>query len=187
MKRLFKILIIVFVLSAIIGGILEAMSIEERIAEDIEEAVAEVQAEKLEVEKVEVVEVIEKTPEPVAVEPEEPSRYDQLQMIADSLFQTIPSTSLQARFNEIVTFQDRATAVAQKMHSDPNDFMAEREAEIVLDERYTKMWAEAKFDWYKELDLPEDEKYTILYSVRGKIAGIGAKNGWLDEYDKNKQ
>ena len=48
MKRLFKILIIVFVVSVIIGGILEAMSIEERIAEDIEEVMAEVQAKKVE-------------------------------------------------------------------------------------------------------------------------------------------
>jgi len=160
-----------------------SIEIKEEVAEEVKEPATE-----MKIEEVEVVEVVKKTPEPVAVrlvvEAEEPSRYDQLQMIADSLFQTIPSTSWQARFNEIVTFQDRALSVATKMHPDPNDFMERREAEIVLDERYTKMWAEAKFDWYKELDLPEDEKYTILYSIRSKIAGIGVRNGWLDELDK---
>jgi hypothetical protein len=44
MKRLFKILIVVFVVSAIIGGILKAMSIEKRIAEDIKEVAEEVKA-----------------------------------------------------------------------------------------------------------------------------------------------
>lgn len=73
---------------------------------------------------------------------------------------------------------------AQKKYPDPNDFMEQRDLEIVLDERYTKMWAEANFDWYNELDFTEDEKYSILYSVRAKIAGMGVKNGWLDEYDK---
>ena len=44
MKRLFKILIVVFVVSAIIGGILKAMSIEKRIVEDIKEVAEEVKA-----------------------------------------------------------------------------------------------------------------------------------------------
>ena len=184
MKRILKIFFYTFIIFFVIGGIIELFEPDtEEVAQEETEEVAE-EVSKMKVEKVKVEEVIEKTPEPVAVEPEEPSRYDQLQIIADSIFQTIPSTSWQARFNEIVTFQDRALAVATKMHPDPNDFMERRDAEIVLDERYTKTWAEANFDWYKELDLPEDEKYSVIYFIRQKIGGIGVRNGWLDEYDK---
>lgn len=171
MKRLLKILFIVFIVSAFIGGILEAF--EEEVNEEAIEEVAEVKAEK-----VEVAAVNEKTPEPVAVEPEEPSRYDQLQMIADSLFQTIPPSTYQARFKEIATNEDRALAVATKMHPDPNDFMERRDAQIILEERYFKMWADVKFDWYKELDLPEDEKYSVVYLIKSRISGIGVRNDW---------
>lgn len=198
MKRIFKILFILFIASAVIRGFVESFETSEEVEARLSEAQNKVDSiENIQSSPEWIAEMNRKSIEMIAQEevsidspvkvPKQPSRYDQLQIIADSLFQTIPSTSWQARFNEIVTFQDRALAIATKMHPDPNDFMERREAEIVLDERYTKMWAEANFDWYKELDLPDDEKYTILYSVRGKIAGIGVKNGWLDEYDENKR
>lgn len=122
--------------------------------------------------------------EPKEVVAKKLSRNEQLDIIADSIFKKIPSTTWQLRFNEIVTNEDRALAIAQKMHPDPNDFLAQREAQIALEEQYFKRWAQAKFDWYNNLDLSEDEKYSVLYNIKAKISGIGIRNGWLDEYDK---
>jgi hypothetical protein len=110
------------------------------------------------------------------------SKNEQLQIIADSILQTIPITSYQALFNDIAMNEDRVLEIAQKMH--PDDFMAEREAQLSLEEQYFKRWAKAKFDWYEGLDFPEDEKYSILSKVRAKISGIGVRNGWLNEYDR---
>jgi len=120
--------------------------------------------------------------ESISVETKALSRNEQLQIIADSILQTIPITKYQALFNDIAMNEDRVLEIAQKMH--PDDFMAEREAQISLEEQYFKRWAKAKFSWYEDLDLPEDEKYSILSKIRAKISGIGVRNGWLKEYDR---
>ena len=174
MKRILKIFFYTFIIFFVIGGIIELFEPDtEEVAQEETEEVS-----KMKIEKVKVEEVIDKTPEPLAVEPEEPSRYNRLKMIADSLFQTIPSSSWQARFKEIGTNEDRALAVATKMHPDPNDFMERRDAQIILEERYFKMWADATFDWYKELNLSEDEKYSVVYMIKSRINGIGIRNDW---------
>jgi hypothetical protein len=114
------------------------------------------------------------------------SKNERLQIIADSILQTIPITSYQSLFNDIALNEDRVLEIAKKMHPDPNDYMAEREAQLVLEEQYFKRWAEAKFSWYKTLELPEEDKYSVVSKIRAKISGIGVRNGWLDEYDQKK-
>lgn len=82
--------------------------------------------------------VIEKSPKPVAGEKKEKSKSCKINIIAESILQTIALSSLQATLNEIINFQDRVLTENQNIHPEPNEFISKGDEEMILDEPYKK-------------------------------------------------
>lgn len=82
--------------------------------------------------------VIEKSPKPVACEKTGQSKGCKIKIIAESILQTIALSSLQATYDEIINFQDRALTENQNIHPEPNEFISKRDEEMILDKPYKK-------------------------------------------------